>query len=150
MWPSALSLSISIQERRNCTRFFASWKQERCHTILNSLIKLFDCIFFFFWMESVTATTTTGDVISLSTDTTAQFGFAVGSIVHFTKSRLNGRVALIRGVHDGMLWFSLFHTVEEAAATDVAWTAPVQTTSCRGREEYIRQYGWMVDEASPR
>lgn len=96
--------------------------------------------------ESLTTfCTTSDDVVELSTDTAA-FGFSVGSVVHFTKSRFNGKVAVVRGSKDGMLWFAVFPSVS-AATSPEAIRAPVQTTSCRGREEYIRQYGWMIDDA---
>jgi hypothetical protein len=98
--------------------------------------------------SSVLCTSHTGDEVELSLDCST-FGFAPMTIVHFTKSRLNGRVALVRGTNGGMLWFALFHSVEEALSPG-ALTAVVQTTSCRGKEELIRQYGWMVhDGAAP-
>lgn len=77
--------------------------------------------------------------------TTPQFEFKPGDIVHFSKSLRNGKVALIRGVGDGLLWFSVFPTVAEAIKPE-ALAAPVESSSCRVKAEYIRQYGWAVDD----
>lgn len=86
-----------------------------------------------------------GSQVLVTKETTPAYEFKPGEIVHFTKSLRNGKVALIRGLSDGMLWFSVFRSVEEAASPD-ALTAPVETSSCRVKAEYIRQYGWVVDE----
>ncbi|EAN85783.1 hypothetical protein C3747_143g655c [Trypanosoma cruzi] len=90
------------------------------------------------------ATTKSGDKITLDTTHDTGFGFHPGEIVHFTKSLRNGKLALIRGVADGLLWFSVFRTVEEAEAAE-ALRAPVDTASCRAKEEFIRQFGWVLD-----
>ena len=94
----------------------------------------------------VTAVTTSGDPIVLFTSR-QHFGFHAGDVVHFTKSRRNGERAVIRGVcENGMLWFSVLPPRKDGEADARAVEElPVQTTSCRGREEYIRQYGWVVD-----
>jgi hypothetical protein len=97
--------------------------------------------------ETMSAVTTSGDSIALyvSRDKTSPFGFHVSEIVHFTKSRRNGQRAVIRGVcKDGMLWFSVLPQDEALELSAL----PVQTTSCRGREEYIRQYGWVGEGIS--
>ncbi|KAK7197288.1 hypothetical protein NESM_000675500 [Novymonas esmeraldas] len=95
---------------------------------------------------SVTATTISGDSVTLDTSVENGYGFAPGQIVHFTKSLRNGKVALVRGVHEGLLWFAVLPNVAAATAED-ALQAPVHTVSCRGKEELIRQYGWMIDDA---
>ncbi|KPI86884.1 hypothetical protein ABL78_4074 [Leptomonas seymouri] len=95
---------------------------------------------------SVTVNTVSGSPITLDVSNQNVYGFYPGQIVHFTKSLRNGKVALIRGTKDGMLWFSVFPNAA-AAATQEAIDAPVDTVSCRGKEELIRQYGWMVDDA---
>ncbi|CUI12346.1 Hypothetical protein, putative [Bodo saltans] len=95
---------------------------------------------------TVLCTSHTGEPVELSLDCST-FGFEPMTIVHFTKSRLNGRVGLVRGTSGGMLWFALFPSAE-AAALPEALAAPVQTTSCRGREELIRQYGWMIHDGA--
>lgn len=90
--------------------------------------------------------TTTDDDIELDTSAkaTAAFGFHAGQRVRFTKSRYNGKVALVVGAADGMLWFALLKEGESAA--DAAGRR-VQTTSSRCQAEYIRQYGWVpVDD----
>ena len=83
------------------------------------------------------AKTTTGDTIVLDTsvEATSPFGFNAGQVVRFMKSRNNGRLAKVRGVASGSLWFSVPPENEE-----------VQTTSCTCAAEYVRQYGWMVVE----
>jgi hypothetical protein len=43
-----------------------------------------------------------------------------------------------------MLWFSVLPQDEALELSAL----PVQTTSCRGREEYIRQYGWVGEGIS--
>ncbi|KAH9584120.1 hypothetical protein LSM04_009691 [Trypanosoma melophagium] len=85
-----------------------------------------------------------GDTILLDTSPDIGLGFTPGDIVHFCKSLRNGKVALIRGKADGLLWFSVFRSVEEAASA-AALQAPVDTASCRTKEEFIRQFGWVVD-----
>ncbi|ORC91109.1 uncharacterized protein TM35_000061140 [Trypanosoma theileri] len=92
----------------------------------------------------VEAISKSGDKILLDTSPETGLGFAPGDIVHFSKSIRNGKVALIRGKADGLLWFSVFRTVEEAAGVE-ALQAPVDTASCRAKEEFIRQFGWVVD-----
>ncbi|CCW66111.1 unnamed protein product [Phytomonas sp. Hart1] len=74
-----------------------------------------------------------------------KFGFKPGQLVHFTKSIRNGKVALIRGVCDGLLWFSVFSSIDEAVKEE-ALNVPVDTSSCRVHEEFIRQYGWVIDD----
>lgn len=86
-----------------------------------------------------------GNEILITKATTPGYEFKPGEIVHFSKSLRNGKVALIRGVSDGLLWFSVLSSVEEAASPE-ALSAPVETASCRVKAEYIRQYGWVVDE----
>ncbi|KEG05878.1 hypothetical protein DQ04_17641010 [Trypanosoma grayi] len=93
---------------------------------------------------TVEATTKSGDTLQLDVAQDTGFGFSPGEIVHFSKSLRNGKVALIRGKADGLLWFSVFSTAEEAAAPE-ALRAPVDTASCRAREEFIRQFGWVLD-----
>ncbi|RNF20906.1 uncharacterized protein Tco025E_03611 [Trypanosoma conorhini] len=90
------------------------------------------------------ATTKSGNTITLDTTHDTGFGFRPGDIVHFSKSLRNGKVALIRGRADGLLWFSVFRTVEEAEAP-AALQAPVDTASCRAKEEFLRQFGWVLD-----
>ncbi|CBZ29796.1 conserved hypothetical protein [Leishmania mexicana MHOM/GT/2001/U1103] len=94
---------------------------------------------------SVTATTISGDTIALDMSADNVFGFQPGQIVHFTKSLRNGKVALIRGISEGLLWFAVLPDVA-SAASEQALHAPVSTVSCRGKEELIRQYGWMLDD----
>lgn len=96
---------------------------------------------------SVTVNTVSGGPITLDASAENMYGFQPGQIVHFTKSLRNGKVALIRGTHEGLIWFSVFHNVADAA-TKEAIDAPVDTVSCRGKEELIRQYGWMVDDTT--
>lgn len=96
---------------------------------------------------SVTATTISGDAIVLDTSANPTYGFQPGQIVHFTKSLRNGKVALIRGFNEGLIWFAVFANVA-AATGEEALQAPVNTVSCRGKEELIRQYGWMIDDAT--
>ncbi|KAG8348891.1 hypothetical protein TRVL_00306 [Trypanosoma vivax] len=91
------------------------------------------------------ATTKSGEVLTLDVRPDTGMGFSPGDIVHFCKSRRNGKVALVRGLSEGMLWFSVFSTVQEASAPE-ALQAPVDTATCRSREEFIRQFGWMLDE----
>lgn len=86
-----------------------------------------------------------GSDVELTVMTTPEYEFKPGEIVHFCKSLRNGKVALVRGVSDGLLWFSVFPTVEEALKPE-ALSAPVETASCRVKAEFIRQYGWMLDE----
>ncbi|EPY40152.1 hypothetical protein AGDE_03776 [Angomonas deanei] len=93
---------------------------------------------------SATVETKSGDTISVNTEDSS-YGFKAGQIVHFTKSLRNGKVALVRGTNEGLLWFSVFPTAAEAAAEE-ALKAPVDSFSCRGKEEVIRQYGWVVDD----
>ncbi|CAJ1034744.1 hypothetical protein Q4I32_006887 [Leishmania shawi] len=93
----------------------------------------------------VTATTISGETVVLDTSAPNMYGFHPGQIVHFTKSLRNGKVALIRGVSDGLIWFAVLPDVTSAASEE-ALQAPVSTVSCRVKEELIRQYGWMVDE----
>lgn len=78
--------------------------------------------------------TITGDSIQLDVrpESSEIFGVVPGDVVRFTKSRLNGRTALVAGVADGMLWFTL------------DGNAYVQTTSSTCKAEYIRQYGWVT------
>ncbi|KAG5494964.1 hypothetical protein JKF63_02016 [Porcisia hertigi] len=94
---------------------------------------------------SVTATTISGDTITLDTSADNIYGFLPGQIVHFTKSLRNGKVALIRGISNGLIWFAVLPDVA-SASSEGALQAPVHTVSCRGKEELIRQYGWMVDD----
>jgi hypothetical protein len=96
---------------------------------------------------SITVNTVSGGPITLDAGADNVYGFYPGQIVHFTKSLRNGKVALIRGTHEGLIWFAVFPNVA-AAATKEALDAPVDTVSCRGKEELIRQYGWMVDDTS--
>lgn len=96
---------------------------------------------------SVTAVTKSGGEVVLDTSVDTGYGFRPGNIVHFTKSLRNGKVALIRGTHEGLLWFSVFPDVATASTAE-ALKAPVDTVSCRGKEELIRQYGWMVDDTA--
>jgi hypothetical protein len=94
----------------------------------------------------VSAVTVSGDSILLNVSPTksAIFGFHAGDVVLFTKSRRNGQRAVVRGVCDnGMLWFTVVPSGDFASESIAG--LPVQTTSCRGREEYIRQYGWMTE-----
>ncbi|AAZ11516.1 uncharacterized protein TEOVI_000337600 [Trypanosoma equiperdum] len=93
------------------------------------------------------ATTKSGDSILLNVSPDTGFGFAPGDIVYFSKSRHNGKVALVRGVFEGMLWFSVFPTVHEASAPE-ALEAAVDTATCRSKEELIRQFGWVLEDAS--
>ncbi|RNF10461.1 hypothetical protein TraAM80_01507 [Trypanosoma rangeli] len=93
------------------------------------------------------ATTKSGDTITLDTTQDTGLGFRPGDIVHFSKSLRHGKVALIRGKADGLLWFSVFHTVEDAEAP-AALRAPVDTASCRTKEEFIRSFGWVLDSKS--
>lgn len=93
----------------------------------------------------VKVTTKSGDVIELDTDRDTGYGFAPGDIVHFTKSLRNGKVALIRGTHDKLLWFSVHPSVDEATQQSALET-PVDTVSCRVKAELLRQYGWVVDD----
>lgn len=86
-----------------------------------------------------------GRNVEVTVATTLEYEFKPGQIVHFTKSLRNGKVALIRGISDGLLWFSVFRTVEDAMKDD-ALNAPIETTSCRVKAELIRQYGWVVDD----
>lgn len=86
-----------------------------------------------------------GNEVLVTKETTPAYEFKPGEVVHFTKSLRNGKVALIRGMSDGMLWFSVFRSVEEAVSPK-ALSAPVETSSCRVKAEYIRQYGWVIDE----
>ncbi|EPY32010.1 hypothetical protein STCU_00278 [Strigomonas culicis] len=95
-------------------------------------------------MAHLRAMTKSGDSIELDIGENT-YGFFPGQIVHFCKSLRNGKVALIRGTNEGLLWFSVFDTVDHAM-TKEALDAPVDTVSCRGKEELIRQYGWMVDD----
>ncbi|CCW63026.1 unnamed protein product [Phytomonas sp. EM1] len=92
-----------------------------------------------------TAECRTGGNLTFTPSEGNKFGFKPGQIVHFTKSLRNGKVALIRGVCDGLLWFSVFPSVDEAAKEE-ALRAPVDSSSCRGYEEFIRQYGWVIDD----
>ncbi|KAG5469262.1 hypothetical protein LSCM1_02477 [Leishmania martiniquensis] len=94
---------------------------------------------------SVMATTISGDTIALDISPYNVYGFRPGQIVHFTKSLRNGKVALIRGVSDGLLWFAVLPDAVSASTAE-ALQAPVHTVSCRCKEELIRQYGWVVDE----
>lgn len=97
-------------------------------------------------------TTIAGDTVELTTcDVASKFGFIPGCVVHFTKSRLNGQSARVCGMcSNGMLWFAMLPDSNTTAAPP---SIPlqnveqliVQTTSCRGKEELIRQYGWIVD-----
>ncbi|CAC9529242.1 conserved hypothetical protein [Leishmania infantum JPCM5] len=96
---------------------------------------------------SATATTISGDTIVLDISAENVYGFQPGQIVHFTKSLRNRKVALIRGISEGLLWFAVLPDVASAASKQ-ALHAPVSTVSCRGKEELIRQYGWMVDDTS--
>lgn len=91
------------------------------------------------------AETKSGGTVELNADPATCYGFVPGQVVHFTKSLRNGKVALIRGSADGLLWFAVFPTVDHAL-TAQALKAPVDSASCRAREEFIRQFGWMVDE----
>lgn len=93
----------------------------------------------------VTATGKDGSDMQLTIATTPEFEFKPGEIVHFSKSLRNGKVALIRGLADGLLWFSVFATKQEALQ-ESAVAAPVEATSCRVKAEFIRQYGWVVDD----
>ncbi|GET91740.1 hypothetical protein, conserved [Leishmania tarentolae] len=95
----------------------------------------------------VTGTTISGDTIVFDFTAENIYGFYPGQIVHFTKSLRNGKVALIRGISDGLLWFAVLPDAA-SAASEQALQAPVSTVSCRGKEELIRQYGWMVDETT--
>ncbi|KAG5468917.1 hypothetical protein GH5_02170 [Leishmania sp. Ghana 2012 LV757] len=94
---------------------------------------------------SVIATTISGDTIALDISAQNVYGFHPGQIVHFTKSLRNGKVALIRGVGDGLIWFAVLPDVA-SAATEEALQAPVHSVSCRCKEELIRQYGWVADD----
>lgn len=96
---------------------------------------------------SVTVSTVSGGPVTLDVSAENTYGFHPGQIVHFTKSLRNGKVALIRGTNEGLIWFAVFPNVA-AAATREALDAPVDTVSCRGKEELIRQYGWMVDDTA--
>lgn len=82
-----------------------------------------------------TFVTVSGDpiVVDQSAEACASFGFFAGQHVRFTKSRQNGRIAKIAGVHGGSLWFEC-----------VGGDGRVQTTSCTCQAEYLRQYGWTV------
>lgn len=93
----------------------------------------------------VTVTAKSGEQMTLDASPDTGFGFKPGQIVHFTKSLRNGKVALIRGQKDGMIWFAVLPNVE-AAVTKEALDAPVDTASCRAKEELIRQYGWVIDD----
>ena len=95
----------------------------------------------------ITVNTVSGGSITLDASAENMYDFHPGQIVHFTKSLRNGKVALVRGTHDGLIWFAVFNTVADAA-TKEALNAPVDTVSCRGKEELIRQYGWMIDDTS--
>lgn len=86
-----------------------------------------------------------GNDVEITVGTTPEYEFKPGEVVHFCKSLRNGKVALIRGVSEGLLWFSVFPTAEEALRPE-ALKAPVETASCRVKAEFIRQYGWMIDE----
>nr|CCC90710.1 unnamed protein product [Trypanosoma congolense IL3000] len=93
------------------------------------------------------ATTKSGDTIELDVTRETGFGFSPGDIVYFSKSRHNGKVALVRGVFEGMLWYSVFPTLQEAAAPE-ALSAAVDTATCRSKEELIRQFGWVLEGTS--
>lgn len=93
----------------------------------------------------VTAKAKDGTDVELTLGTTPEYEFKPGEVVHFTKSLRNGKAALIRGISDGLLWFAVFPTAEEALGP-TALAAPVETASCRVKAEYIRQYGWVIDE----
>eukprot|EP00796_Vickermania_ingenoplastis_P004149 gene4149-2991_t len=95
--------------------------------------------------KTVTLQAKDGSSIEVALTTTPEYEFKPGEVVHFSKSLRNGKVALIRGINDGLLWFSVFPTADEALKQE-ALSAPVETASCRVKAEFIRQYGWVVDE----